>query len=191
MLCYLIENKINGKKYVGITSRTLKYRMTQHFSDAKRKDSYLYRAMRKYGRENFIVTVLVDYVGSYEELKSIEIKQIALLNTFVSGYNRTLGGDGTLGLSRPMLEETKNKISAAHKGKSKSKEHEEALRIASSKRRGVPLSEEHKKKIGEARRGIIPKWALGKKEQWILDHKIACKGNTPAWRLGPNAVEIE
>ena len=49
---YLIENKINGHKYVGKTYNTIQERWHEHLKDAKREDKAdrpIYRAINKYG----------------------------------------------------------------------------------------------------------------------------------------------
>jgi NUMOD3 motif len=78
-------------------------------------------------------------------------------------YNMTDGGDGTSGLShseetrkkmseakKNMSDETKRKISEAHKGKTHS---EESRRKMSESGKCKIFSEEHKRKMGEAHKG--------------------------------------
>jgi hypothetical protein len=93
---YVIRNSINRKRYYGITVTTLSQRFNKHKSDAldgcNRK---LYRAMRKYGIENFYIT-LVKEVDSKERLRKVEIKYINHYNTVEKGYNTIVGG-GHLG----------------------------------------------------------------------------------------------
>lgn len=58
---YVISNKVNPKRYVGLTERSIDWRWNEHLRDAYKKNpdgSYfknyaLYKAMRKYGREYF------------------------------------------------------------------------------------------------------------------------------------------
>jgi len=54
---YLITNKINNKKYVGQTTKTIIQRWERHCYDAlnNRDDFYFHKAIRKYGPENFII----------------------------------------------------------------------------------------------------------------------------------------
>ena len=54
---YKITNLINQKVYIGETIRTVEMRWKQHLQRAKDKSrqEHLYRAMRKYGVENFVV----------------------------------------------------------------------------------------------------------------------------------------
>ena len=92
---YLITNTVNNKKYVGKTYQEVETRFKQHVSDSIRernKNRPLYRAMRKYGVENFTV----ELIGSFEEqiLEEMEVKYIEYYDTYKNGYNATLGGDG-------------------------------------------------------------------------------------------------
>ncbi len=97
---YLVINRVNGKKYVGITIQSLDARLNAHFSKAKvtGDNRKFYNAIRKYGEENFYIEFL-DSADSYTELKEKEKHYIKELDTYNSGYNSTLGGDGTLGAS--------------------------------------------------------------------------------------------
>lgn len=54
MIVYKATNKLNDKVYIGITTKTLRHRMSIHKKDAKVKNTYFYRAIRKYGFDNFI-----------------------------------------------------------------------------------------------------------------------------------------
>ena len=61
---YLITNTVNNKKYVGKTYQEVETRFKQHVSDSIRernKNRPLYRAMRKYGVENFTVELIVSF----------------------------------------------------------------------------------------------------------------------------------
>lgn len=52
---YKIINLINGKIYIGKTKYTADARFKAHVINSKNEsnDTYLYRAMRKYGLDNF------------------------------------------------------------------------------------------------------------------------------------------
>lgn len=54
----------------------------------------LYRAFKKYGIDNFKISILEQC--SLELLSEKEANWIEELNTYKHGYNATLGGDGTL-----------------------------------------------------------------------------------------------
>ena len=92
---YCITNKINNKKYIGKTEydKPIK-RWREHLKDSEKFDRPLYRAIKKYGKENFIFEILFsDLYG--EELCQKEIETIKEYDTYSNGYNATLGGDGT------------------------------------------------------------------------------------------------
>jgi group I intron endonuclease len=98
MLVYLIRNKLNGKVYVGKTSKDLAVRWKEHLSCRNRIDqkrSHLYAAMRKYGPENFEIQPIVEALTS-AELNRLEQLYIQTFNSRDnrSGYNRSSGGDG-------------------------------------------------------------------------------------------------
>ena len=94
---YKIENLINHKVYIG-QSKDINKRWTNHKSDAFNSFSHsynypLYRAIRKYGIENFDFTILEECL--VEELNQKEKDYIQKYNSFFNGYNLTLGGDSS------------------------------------------------------------------------------------------------
>ena len=94
---YKIENKKNGKIYIGKTVNTIKERWLEHIEEAKRGDNtLLHKAIRKYGENGFYV----DFVErcSNDELNMKEIYYIALFQSYMEqyGYNMTLGGEGVM-----------------------------------------------------------------------------------------------
>ena len=113
MEIYKIQNKINKKVYIGLSTQGWKVRINHHKSEARRGCDYkLHRAIRKYGVENFKFNLL-ESCESNEELIGREIFWIDALKATDDefGYNMTKGGDGTLG--RMHSEETKKLQSEA------------------------------------------------------------------------------
>ena len=57
---YIITNIINNKQYVGKTSKDIQRRFNEHISKSKDENNIqpLYRAIRKYGIENFSLELL-------------------------------------------------------------------------------------------------------------------------------------
>ena len=102
MIVYCYTNKLNGKKYIGITSRSLDEREKSHLYEAYNKNLSTYnvpfkRAIRKYGIDNFDKAIL--YVcDSFDEACEKEKFYIEKYKTYYkyknsNGYNATIGGD--------------------------------------------------------------------------------------------------
>lgn len=114
MFIYLITNKINGKQYVGQTSKSIKQRWSVHIN--AKNNTFIYRAIKKYGKENFHIDQ-IDTADSTNELDWKEIYYIKILNTLApNGYNLTTGGESRIGSSNPFYgkkttEENKRKTS--------------------------------------------------------------------------------
>lgn len=94
-LVYMLTNRVNGKRYIGVTTTSLKRRVQFHVLDAKNKsEKVLARAIRCYGIESFDAVVLYE-AASKEEMFAVERGLIAAHGTYVpNGYNRSLGGEG-------------------------------------------------------------------------------------------------
>jgi len=113
MIIYKATSKTSGKSYIGQTRQALKNRQQGHFDDCNRRNNAFGSAIKKYGKNDFIWSVL-EKCNSSEELNKKEIKYIKEYNTLApNGYNLTTGGEG--GFLR--TEETKRKISISKKGK--------------------------------------------------------------------------
>lgn len=139
---YRITNLTNGKTYIG-----------QHKYETL-DDNYigsgvlLHKAYEKYGIENFkkeIICKNVQYKETIDDMERFYIKKERTQNPF-GCYNLTDGGEGSIG--RLCSEETRKKISEAHKGKP-------------AWNKGKKMSEEQKKKLSNARKGRTP-WNKGK-----------------------------
>lgn len=86
---YCIENKINHKKYIGLTTRSIEERFSEHC----KADTVIGEAIRKHGVDNFMCYE-VDKAQSKNELSELEIHYIHHFGTLKNGYNCTIGGDG-------------------------------------------------------------------------------------------------
>lgn len=121
MFIYFIENKFNGKIYVGKATNPNK-RWTTHKSVARGgKNRYpekffaIHAAIAKYGSDNFIF-ISSEYYPTNEALNEAEKYWILYLKeSGLSLYNETLGGDGA-SPGMKFSEEHKQKISEARKG---------------------------------------------------------------------------
>src|ERR1035438_7217367 len=120
------RNLVNSKGYVGQTILTSRKRWSLHKSVARRGEDFpIYRAIRKYGAENFSIKVLA--VVDPQQLDDLEKKYIKDLNTHVDngcGYNCDEGGRGNRGF---FSKETRLKISAIQKARWKTNPELRAL----------------------------------------------------------------
>lgn len=92
---YKITNNINGKVYIGQTSKTIEERWRRHIYDSireNRKNYSLQNAILKYGEDNFLVEEIEKCETS--KLNNREIYWIAYYDSYHNGYNETLGGEG-------------------------------------------------------------------------------------------------
>lgn len=112
MIIYKITNKINGMIYIGQTVQPLKDRWGDHIRMDKQPDSYLSRALVKYGREAFSIEQ-IDSATTLEGLNVLEVYYITKFDCLSpKGYNLLEGGD-----NRRCHPETKKKISDKLKGR--------------------------------------------------------------------------
>lgn len=87
---YIIKNKINSHVYIG-QSTSIEDRIKQHFRNYQNSNIHtynypLYRAIRKYGLENFYYEILEEC--SIDALTNREIYWIAEFNSLENGYNQ-------------------------------------------------------------------------------------------------------
>lgn len=114
---YIFFCLVDYKVYIGKWSgRHIEYRRNKHISG--HGNQHLYRAIQKHGWENFIFDTLHENVPK-EELNDLERKEIARFNCNSCcpggwGYNKTDGGEGTIGFVQSA--EHRQKISDALKG---------------------------------------------------------------------------
>lgn len=163
---YCHTNKVNGKKYFGITSLTLNDRWRD--GRGYRKSRVFWRAIQKYTWDGFEHEVIYDNLTE-KEAKDKEIELIALYKTNCNryhnpsyGYNLTDGGDGTTGFKPwnygiPLSDKQKEQVRQAHLGKPLSAEHRKKLSDAKKGKppnnAGKPMREDSKKKLSEALSG--------------------------------------
>ena len=156
---YCIKNEINGKVYIGYTSKEIDVRFKTHIINAKKKiNRRLYDSMNKYGYDNFTVTKLDD-VESLKSAQEIESWYIHIFKSKNSeyGYNMTNGGDGGYTLSdwddvdkeKLFLQQKQNrkKILMCRYGIDHQCKLDWVKEKISNSHKGKKLSEEHKKRV--------------------------------------------
>jgi group I intron endonuclease len=176
---YKLTNKINLKEYIGFTCN-FQQRIKQHSGAYGNGCKALYPAIRKYGWDNFSVEVLMESEIDIIEHEDLMIQKYN--SKIPNGYNIAPGGRAGLG-KMPKTEEHKRKIGDAHRGKKVKPESiaklvaklkgrkiprervERITKIQRQKfiergsignRRGIPHTDEAKKKISEGQIGRAP-----------------------------------
>ena len=168
-LCYSVycfTNKINNKKYIGLTC-DIERRYKQHKGGRSRAVVFCL-AIKKYGFDNFDFEIIKSNL-TLEEAKDFEKLQISTLNTMVpNGYNRTEGGDAGVKHTKESIEKIieKNKIwrltnNHPMQGKKHSEETKKLLRESALKRTDRPSGVDH--------------WNYGKKTKESTKEKMRIK----------------
>lgn len=154
---YIIENLINGKVYVGKTSKSVEKRWNDHLKKAKAKENRrLYDSINKYGSENFKIAEL-DSADDEEKINEMESWYIHIFRSYNKeyGYNMTFGGDGgntISGFSEERRKEYSEKLSMIRKGFKHSLESKIKM---SENSKGKKLTEESRNKISNTLRKKI------------------------------------
>ena len=150
---YKIVNKINGKMYIGQTTKTLLEDRFKEHRKIKGNCRYLLNAFKKYGVDGFEYKMIQCCLD--EELNELEIMNISSHNSRVpNGYNLKSGGNG----GGKQHEETKKKISETLKGRTD---------IVRGNWTGRHHTEETKRKMSER--------AKGRKNKVIQQNSDTCK----------------
>lgn len=142
-MVYQAVNLKNGKRYIGVTSKSLDARRKQHFGVARRGigNHPFAKAIRKYGAEAFEWSILLNGLTAKEALDyEMEIIKASGRKAL---YNITSGGPGQLG--RPMSADGRKRVGEYHKGK--------------QWRLGMPHTEETKARLREV--------GLSQKGEWL------------------------
>ena len=140
MIIYKIENKINGKIYIGQTKNCLIARISGH----SKGNAYIGFALRKYGLESFIISV-IDEADTKPILGEKEKYWIKFFNCkHPNGYNLTIGGEGLA----IQTEEINKRRSLANLGRHHTEEELEKMR--------KPRPEGFGEKLSKAKKGKIP-----------------------------------
>lgn len=110
---YKITNKINQKVYIGYTENINK-RIQEHKNSSKSKNNKFYKAIRKYGWDNFYFEIIYQSPDSEHCLNVMENYFITQYDSFTNGYNSTLGGEGSSGTKCKKIKK-KMSISRNHR----------------------------------------------------------------------------
>lgn len=187
---YLVTNLVNGKQYIGITTRSLVIRWQSHCMGVKgRPRSLLLKAIDKYGADSFSIEQIASATNwaDLQELERRAIEQYGTLAADGRGYNQTRGGEGGGDCSRG-LKRSPEHIEAmrkAHTGKIVSAETRKLISEAMARR---VLSEESLAALSSAgtRSGRAAK---GRKTPWLTEMNKARIGShlSPEWKAAVSA----
>lgn len=104
---YKITNIINGTVYIGKTVNSIKERWNEHIYSAVSRDKDgncpLHCAIRKYGKENFLLELIEECEDSLSSDR--EKYWIKYYDSYNGGYNATIGGDGNPLYDRERIKE--------------------------------------------------------------------------------------
>jgi len=153
-IIYKATNKINGKAYIGLTTKTLDHRIKAHYRRAKNTNNHFHSALKKYNKESWVWSILYDKI-SPDQLLVAEVCAIYTLDTYHNGYNGTEGGE-----KNPVdYPEIRDKISKALKGRKFSEKRKKDMSEARSGEKhhlfGKKRSKETCKRISESNKGKI------------------------------------
>ena len=171
---YLVINTVTGKRYVGITTKTVAARWRRHVNDrfCRRSSRLIAKALCKYGPQAFEVEHIA-CARTVDELKALERLLIQQHQTLAPmGYNLTGGGDGMHAPAPTLREELRARAighrfrSAADRDKAGARSGPEnpfygrrhsleSLAAMSAAKRGKVQSLETRAKRGASLKGIV------------------------------------
>ena len=107
----------NGKKYVGISSRTLTHRWKLHKSQARNgSPNPVHKAMNHFGSDSVELEILKRGKETYIKLEEIRLIAEWKLQDRRFGYNVTAGGDGQFGTTRSLELRKRHSIKMSGEG---------------------------------------------------------------------------
>lgn len=121
---YMHTNKVNRKKYIGITSQ----KPTSRWKNGKGYEEYTRfgRAIEKYGWDSFQHEILFTSLNR-KEAESAEIKLIAKYQTQNPKFGYNLASGGLVNSGWSQSEEAKKNLSEIHTGKPRTAETKEKI----------------------------------------------------------------
>lgn len=185
MIIYLAQNIINGKPYIGQTTKTLHTRKLNHYSYSKKSNTRFANALRKYDKDDFNWMTLTE-CANIDELNLYEELYIKLFSSTDEGYNLQYGGK-----NQKHTEESKHKISESNIGKHSltwlGKKHTQESKDKISKSHlGKTISTEQLQKMLDGRKDK-PAYNKGKKGLYVATDEVREKLRL-LW-LGKNHTE--
>ena len=155
---YIYVNKINKKRYIGMTKQLPKYRWAN--GKGYKNNDYFINAIQKYGWENFEHNIIAENL-SFEKACELEKELIKEYksNQREFGYNIEGGGNA----KKEIPESTRNKMRGENnpnynphtdpKKRLQNKLYYERKKLGITRGNNVPHTEEHKKKISDSLKG--------------------------------------
>lgn len=140
---YCHINKINGKRYVGITGQPVNKRWLN--GKGYQYNTHFNNAINKYGWNNFEHKIIVENIAK-EEAEKLEIQLIKEWNLQDEKYGYNISDGGNI-----MNDKTREKIRNSLKGHDVSIETRNKI---SQSLKGKPISEYNLQKLVDARKGI-------------------------------------
>lgn len=175
---YKIKSPSN-KVYIGHSTNIIK-RFKHYINLNCKKQTKLYNSFIKYGVNNHIFDIILEC--EIKDLNYYERCFQEIYNSINKGLNCRLSKSDDL--QGHLSEETKQKLSAAHKGKILSEEHKDRLRLyalnmseetktkISNSLKGHILLEETKQKISMSQKGVKKPYGFAEKISKIHKGKI-------------------
>ena len=171
---YFFENRLTNEKYIGVT-KDLKRRFIEHDSKSrfKKGTSELYKAFRKYGKENFTFEIIEHLKDEYQ----LRIREIFWIQFYKPKYNSTLGGYGVKGIvvSEKTRYILKVKGKAQWERMSQENKSNQVRNNLTGPKPGYVMPEAQKQRLRELRAGT--KSSTEAKAKISAANKISCKGN--------------
>lgn len=175
---YIIRNTINDKVYIGQTTQTIGVRFTNHkMASRTGEDTKFYRAMRKYGENNFYPELLEEV--EVKDLNDRERYWIKYYDSYYNGYNSTLGGDQPYRINYNKVEELWNSGMGVTEIAQTMNHGRDAISRILKDVIGISSKEIHDR-MKENMRSITDKQVLEHWENGLTPHQIHQKiGSTP------------
>lgn len=174
-IVYIATSRTTGKKYIGITRKSLAQRRRGHISTANSKPGAMRfaRAIRKYGIDDFEFVVS----STWETFKEGCREEQRLIAVMKPAYNVAMGGNGPIGVRRSA--KTRAQMSKTRKGRP-------------SPNKGITFSEERIEAIRQrftAKHPMYRYW-LGKKRSPSTLEKISATRRRRRETIGSTEKEL-